>query len=568
MGSTVTITAPKQAGFVANPRAAGSMLDEAARRFGARPAVDFLGRGWSWSEIATLADRAAAGLQQRGVVKGTRVGLCLPNTHYFIVMFYAILKAGGTVVNFNPLYTERELVTQAQSAGTRIMVSLDVPMIQDKISALVAQELLDQVVVCSMAQSLPMLKSWAFRLLKSSERAAIPTTKTYVRFENLIAGQSKPTSVPINPLADVAVLQFTGGTTGVPKAAMLTHGNITTNVQQVLAGSPPLVEAGERIMGVLPFFHVFAMTAVMNLGVAIGAELVLMPRLDIKMLMAAIERKRPTIVPGVPTLFTAISNAAGSGLDLSFIKFCISGGAAISAEAADRFERLSQCSILEGYGLTEASPVVTATPPERIKRNSVGVALPGTVIEIRDAEQPERILPQGEKGEICVRGPQIMKGYLDRPDETAKSMIDGALRSGDIGYLDADGYLFIVDRIKDLILCSGYNVYPRVIEEAAYQHPAVQDAIAIGIVDAYRGHAPKLFVTLRPGAHATEAEILEFLKQHLNKIEIPKAIEIRDSLPKTLVGKLSKKELIAEEAAKPQVIKEFFNDQSTGAKSS
>jgi long-chain acyl-CoA synthetase len=562
------MTAPKPADFVANPRAAGSMLDEAAQRFGARPAVDFLGRGWSWSDIATLADRAAAGLQQRGVVKGTRVGLCLPNTHYFIVMYYAILKAGGTVVNFNPLYTERELATQAQSAGTRIMVSLDVPMIQDKISALVAQGLLDQVVICSMAQALPMLKSWAFRLLKSSERAAIPATKTYIRFANLIAGQSKPTPVAINPLEDVAALQFTGGTTGVPKAAMLTHGNITTNVQQVLAGSPPLAEGGERIMGVLPFFHVFAMTAVMNLGVAIGAELVLMPRLDIKMLMAAIERKRPTIVPGVPTLFTAISNAAGSGMDLSFIKFCISGGAAISAEAADRFERLSQCSILEGYGLSEASPVVTATPPERIKRNSVGTALPGTIIEIRDPEQPERILPQGEKGEICVRGPQIMKGYLDRPDETAKSMIDGALRTGDIGYLDADGYLFIVDRIKDLILCSGYNVYPRVIEEAAYQHPAVQDAIAIGIADSYRGQAPKLFVTLRPGAQATEAEILEFLKSHLNKIEIPKAIEIRDSLPKTLVGKLSKKELVAEEAAKPQVIKEFFNAQDTGAKAS
>jgi long-chain acyl-CoA synthetase len=562
------MSAPTHADFVANPRAVGSMLDEAARRFGARPAVDFLGRGWRWNDIATLADRAAAGLQQRGVVKGTRVGLCLPNTHYFIVMYYAILKAGGTVVNFNPLYTERELAAQAQSAGTRIMVSLDVPMIQDKISALVAQGLLDQVIVCSMAAALPTLKSWAFRLLKSSERAAIPATKSYVRFARLIAGPSKPTPVAINPLEDVAALQFTGGTTGVPKAAMLTHGNITTNVQQVLASAPPLVEGGERIMGVLPFFHVFAMTAVMNLGVAIGAQLVLMPRLDIKMLMTAIERKRPTIVPGVPTLFTAISNAAGTGMDLSFIKFCISGGAAISAEAADRFERLSQCSILEGYGLSEASPVVTATPAERIKRNSVGIALPGTIIEIRDPEQPERILPQGEKGEICVRGPQVMKGYLDRPDETAKSMVDGALRTGDIGYLDADGYLFIVDRIKDLILCSGYNVYPRVIEEAAYQHPAVQDAIAIGIADSYRGQAPKLFVTLRPGAQATEAQILEFLKSHLNKIEIPKAIEIRDSLPKTLVGKLSKKELVAEEAAKPQVIKEFFNDQDADSKAS
>ena len=559
--SSTTIAKPQpMPDFKPIPRAAGTVLEEAARRFGDRPAVDFLGRGWNWREMNALADQAAAGLQQRGVVKGTRVGLCLPNTHYFIVMYYAILKVGGTVVNFNPLYTERELAAQAQSAGTRIMVSLDVPMIHDKIAGLVAQKLLDQVIVCSMAEALPTLKSIAFRLFKSAERSAIPATAPYVRFSALIKGMKAPTPVTIDPLNDVAALQFTGGTTGIPKAAMLTHGNITANVQQVLAGSPPLDEGGERIMGILPFFHVFAMTAVMNLGIAIGAELVLMPRLDVKMLMAAIDRKRPTIMPGVPTLFTAVSTHAGTGMDLSYIKFCISGGAAIASEAAERFERLSKCAILEGYGLSEASPVVTATPPDLVKRNSVGMALPGTIVEIRDPEHPERLMPQGEKGEICVRGPQVMKGYLDRPDETAKVFIDGALRTGDIGYLDPDGYLFIVDRIKDLILCSGYNVYPRVIEEAAYQHPAVQDAIAIGIPDAYRGQAPKLFVTLRPGATATETDILEFLKEHLNKIEIPKAIEIRDTLPKTLVGKLSKKELVEEEAAKPQVIKEFFSD--------
>ena len=536
--------------FTAVARPAGSMLDDAARRFGARPAIDFLGRAYTWNDIAALADRAAAGLQKLGVTKGTRVGLCLPNTPYFVVMYYAILKAGGTVVNFNPLYTEREIAAQIRDSGTTIMVSLDVAMIQDKIGKLAAEGLFQRVIVCSMAAALPPFKGLLFRLFKRKELAKIPAGLPYLRFETLVSGAAKPTPVAIDPAEDIATLQYTGGTTGIPKAAMLTHANVTANVQQVLAGSPPMDEGAERIMGILPFFHVFAMTAVMNFGVAIGAELILMPRLDMKMLMAAIARKRPTIMPGVPTLYTAISNAAGEGRDLSFIKFCISGGAPISVEGAERFERLSKCAVLEGYGLSETSPVVTATPPGGVKRGSVGTPVPGTIVEIRDPEHPERLMPQGERGEICVRGPQVMKGYYNRPDETAKVFVDGALRTGDIGYLDADGYLFIVDRIKDLILCGGYNVYPRMIEEAAYQHPAVQDAIAIGIPDAYRGQAPKLFVTLRPDTTATAEEILAFLRDHLNRIEIPKSIEIRETLPKTLVGKLSKKELVAEETAK------------------
>jgi long-chain acyl-CoA synthetase len=315
---------------------------------------------------------------------------------------------------------------------------------------------------------------------------------------------------------------------------------------------PQVVPGEERILGVLPFFHVFAMTGIMNLGLSIGAELLLLPRPDMKAIMHTIHARRPTFLPGVPTLFTGISIAAeASGkTDLTFIKFCISGGAPLSAEVLDRFERISHCKILEGYGLSETAPVVAFNRPNAIKRGSVGVAVPGATIEIRDPDHPETLLPAGTKGEICVRGPQVMSGYYHRPLETAQTFTDGAFRTGDIGYLDEDGYLFIVDRIKDLIICGGYNVYPRVIEEAAYQHPAVQDAIAIGVPDAYRGQAPKLFVSLRPGATATGPEILKFLTEHLNKIEIPKTVEIRDTLPKTMVGKLSKKELVAEEVAK------------------
>ncbi len=536
------------------PVPAYTMLDQAVARFGSRPAIDFLGKRYHWTEIGQMVDAAAAGLQKIGVARGVKVGLCLPNTPYFVVMYYATLKAGGTVVNFNPLYTEREIENQAKDAGVEIIVSLDLALIQDKIGKLAARGVFKRVIMCSMEAALPGLQALLFRLFKAKELATIPNQSPYITFAALSAIATKPAPVVIDPLSDVATLQFTGGTTGVPKAAMLTHANITANVQQVLASGPPLVEGEERIMGILPFFHVFAMTTVMNLGIAIGAELILLPRLDIKLLMQTILRRRPTIMPGVPTLYTAISNAAqgkdGKGQDLSFIKFCISGGAPIAAEVADRFERLSGCKVLEGYGLSETSPVVTATPVSGVRRGSVGIALPGTVVEIRDPASPQTILAQGERGEICVRGPQVMKGYYNRPAETEAVFVDGALRTGDIGYLDEDGYLFIVDRIKDLILCGGYNVYPRVIEEAAYLHPAVQDAIAIGIPDSYRGQAPKLFVTLQPGATATAAEIKTFLQEHLNKIEIPKDVEIRDTLPKTMVGKLSKKELVAEELGK------------------
>jgi len=291
---------------------------------------------------------------------------------------------------------------------------------------------------------------------------------------------------------------------------------------------------------------------VMNLGLAVGGELLLIPKPDIKLIMAAIYGCQPTILIGVPTLFTAISNAATAAgkTDLTFIKYCISGGAPLPLELTERFERISGCHILEGYGLSETSPVVAINPEAKPKAGSVGTPVPGTVIEIRDPEQPTRLLPQGERGEICIRGPQVMRGYYHRPAETADVMIDGALRTGDVGYLDEEGYLFIVDRIKDLIICGGYNVYPRIIEEAAYLHPAVQDAIAIGVPDEYRGQAPKVFVTLRAGMTATPDELLAFLKARLNKIEVPKLVEIRASLPKTMVGKLSKKELIAEEAEK------------------
>ena len=542
--------APDPAEVFALPREpAFTLLDTAVRHFSANIALDFLGRHYSYAELGRLTDRAAAGLQKLGVAKGVKVGLCLPNCPYFVIMYYAILKTGGTVVNFNPLYTEDEIAAQASETETSLIVSLDVVAIQAKIARLAERGHFSRVIVCSLTAAMPLVKGQLFRLLKRKELASVTQNPPYMTFETLIAGADPLVAVRIDPAHDIAVLQNTGGTTGLPKAAMLTHTNILANVGQARATIDGLQEGQERILAVLPFFHVFAMTAVMNFGLAIGAELLLLPRMDLKLLMRTLRRRRPTLLPGVPTLFTALCNATETARqsELGSIKFGISGGAPIAGETIDRFERLVRRPILEGYGLSEASPVVSFNRAGASRRGSVGQAVVGTVIEIRNPNHPEEILPQGARGEICVRGPQVMLGYYKRPTETAQVFVEGALRTGDIGYLDADGYLFIVDRIKDLIFCSGYNVYPRVIEEVAYQHAAVQDAVAIGVPDEYRGQSPKLFVTLRPGASATAPDILAFLQEHLNKIECPKSVEIRDSLPKTLVGKLSKKELVAEE---------------------
>ena len=537
--------------FAFGPIPAFAMLDDAVRRFGDRPAIDYLGRHWNWAEIGRLVDKAAAGLQKLDVNKGVKVGLCLPNCPYALIMYHAILKAGGTVVNLNPLFTASEIEKYVTDSGTRMIVSLDIAMIHGKIAELAARNIIRQVIVCSMTGALPKAKGILFRLFKGKELAKVPDAAPFISFARLIAGATRPEPVQIDPERDIAVLQFTGGTTGVPKAAMLSHANITVNVKQILDTGTAFVPGGERIIGVLPFFHVFAMTAVMNLGIAIGAELILFPRMDLKQLMAAIFRRRPTILPGVPTLYGAISNAAeAANRKLDFIKFCVSGGAPLAAEIAARFERVSHCQILEGYGLSETSPVATLNPPGAVKSGSVGLPLPGTTVEIRDLNNPATVLAQGERGEICIRGPQVMLGYYNHAAETANAFVDGAFRTGDVGYLDADGYLFIVDRIKDMIIAGGYKIYPRTIEEAAYLHPAVQDAIAIGIPDAYRGQAPKLFLTLRPGSDTTPESLRQFLSEHLSKIEMPCAIEIRDTLPRTMVGKLSKKELVAEEAAK------------------
>lgn len=567
-GGTVTNPIPQGSGAVGPdgggvpapppipPRLLTDLIDGAVRDHGGRIAIDFLGRRWSYAEIGAMVDRAAAGLQAMGVGPGVRFGLCLPNSPYFVILYFAALRCGATIVNFNPLYVEHELRHQIRDSGTTHIAVIDVASIHAKVAAVAEESGIQKIIVCPMTSILPPLLSILYRLFKRDEIARPPRDRRHVPFADLLADPARFRPVTLSP-DDVAVLQYTGGTTGVPKGAMLTHANLTANSRQMVlhlghAGSGP-EEAQDRIMGVLPMFHVFALTTVLNFSVDTAALMILLPRFELKQFLKTAKRTRPTKLLAVPTMLTAINKAAAERpIHFEALDFCVSGGAPLPFDVRQEFERLTGARVVEGYGLSETSPILTCNPCEGgiVKDNSAGIAFPGTTLEIRNLEDMHSLMPTGERGEVCARGPQVMKGYWNKPEETEKVFIDGAIRTGDVGYLDEDGYLFLVDRIKDVIIAGGYNVYPRMVEEALYEHPAVLEAVVIGVDDAYRGQAPKAFVVLRPGKSVTTAQLDEFLATRLSKIELPREIEIRDSLPKTLIGKLSKKELVAEEKAK------------------
>ncbi|WP_425516881.1 long-chain-fatty-acid--CoA ligase [Novosphingobium profundi] len=532
------------------PRLLTDLLDHAVKRHGEWTAIDFMGRRWTYAEIGALADRAARGLQDLGVVKGTRVGLCLPNTPYYVILYFAILRVGGVVVNFNPLYTQREMDHLVADSGAEILVTTDLQVSMPKVGELLGKHKLRRAIVCSFADALPALKKGAFLLFKRRDVIPFPEHDLrYVAYDDLVARAVAPDPVARDP-DDLAVLQYTGGTTGVPKGAMLSHANLTANSAQMVTHVGHMPETQERTLGVLPLFHVFALTTVLNYSIDTAAEMILLPRFEMKSFLKTALRTKPTQFFGVPTLYTALNGQETHGA-FSSVRVCISGGAPLPLEVRHTFEQRTGVRVVEGYGLSEASPIITCNPLEGlVKDNSCGPAFPCTQIEIRDPNDLDRICAIGEKGEVCARGPQVMQGYWNRPEDSAKTMTHGALRTGDIGYLDEDGYLFLVDRIKDVILCGGYNVYPRIIEEAIYEHPMVTEAAVIGIPHPYRGQAPKAFVAVHPGDTLSAEELLEFLRGRLNKIEMPATIEFRDALPKTLVGKLSKKELVAEEDAR------------------
>jgi long-chain acyl-CoA synthetase len=523
-------------------------FDSAVASYPYTSAVDFLGRRYTYEDIDRLVRRAAEGLQKLGVEKGTSVGLFLPNCPYSMIMYFAILKVGGVVVNYSPLYVERELVHQVEDSGTRFMFTLDLKALLPKMEGVRSRTGLEKIIVGSMADILPFPKNLLYPLVKRGDVAPVPRDDHHITFRRLTENGGKYRTVEVVG-DDLAVLQYTGGTTGVPKGAMLTHANLYANAYQCLRWFPGVAHAGERMLTVLPLFHVFGMTTAMNMGVLAAAELVMLPKFEVKQVLETIDKKRPTLFPGVPTMYTAINSHKDlAKYDLSSVKYCISGGAALPVEVKRTFEELTGCALVEGYGLTESSPVATCNPLTGDNRaGSIGLPMPQTVIEIHSLEDPATTVPLGEKGEVCIRGPQVMSGYWNNQEATDAVLTDGCLRTGDVGYMDPDGYTYIVDRMKDMILSGGFNVYPRNIEEACYEHPSVSEAVCIGIPDGYSGERPKVFYTVKPDSTMSPEELQVFLKDRLSKVEMPREVEQRDTLPKTLVGKLSKKELVEEE---------------------
>ena len=528
------------------------LLDDAVAAWPNNFCLSFRGRRTRYRDVARMVDRAAKGFQALGVGKGIKVGLMLPNTPYTVICFYAVLKAGGTVVNINPLYAEREIERQIADSGLCILVTLNMKRLYRKVAARVqGDERLERIVVCSMSDVLRFPEKVLFDLLKRREVAAIPKDDRHLPFDKLIDNDGELDAAAIDPETDVAVLQYTGGTTGFPKAVRLTHANLYANAKQLEMWAPDIRPGEEKILGVLPLFHAFGMTAVMNLGLGIGAELILLPHFKSTEVLATIDQEKPTIFIGVPTMFSALNAARDiADYDLSSLGFCISGGAPLAIDIHRRFEERTGCNLVEGYGLSETGPVCTVNPIDVGRRpGSAGLPLPATVIEITALDNPECVLGLGDRGEVCVSGPQVMAGYANRAKENIDIFRGGRLHTGDIGYLDDDGYLYIVDRIKDLILSGGFNVYPRMVEEVIHLHPAVEEVAVCGVPDRHRGEIVKAFVKLGDGEELTAGDLRVFLKDKLAPFQMPRKIEFRDSLPKTLIGKISKKDLIAEDAA-------------------
>jgi long-chain acyl-CoA synthetase len=525
-----------------------ALLDDAVARFADRPALDYRERRISYRELGDFVDRTAAGLIDLGVGRGSTVALYYPNTPWHPIATFAAARCGARIAQLSPLDAERELIHKLADSGARILFTTRMAGLLPMAQKLLAAGHIDRLIVGDDAE-------WGPSPLPPEPFAQ---TDTCLSFTSLMRRGQKPDTWPQVGVDDVALLQYTGGTTGPPKGAMLTHANLTAAVATVeeWVRGQDLTGSDERVICVLPLFHIYAFSVVMLRSLAAGFELLLRPRFDVETLIRDIEVKRATVFPGVPTMWIAL--AAHPGIDkrdLSSLRFCGSGGAPLPVEVAQRFERLIGQRLGNGYGMTETSAPATGMPRAGAqKAGSIGIPLPGIAVEVVALDDSRRVLGADEIGEFRIRGRNVMAGYWNRPEETRAAFVDGFLLTGDLGYMDEDGYFFLVDRKKDLIISGGFNVYPHTIEEAIFEHPDVEEAIVIGVPDEYRGEAAKAFVKLRAGAPPLTLEALrEFLADKIGRHEMPAALDVRDTLPRTAVGKLSKKELVEEERQRRNV---------------
>jgi long-chain acyl-CoA synthetase len=535
------------------PLALHDMFFQSAERMDKSALADFMGRKYSYAEMADAVRRVAKGLQDKGIGKGDHVGLFLPNVPHYIAAYYGALAAGATVVNFSPLYTVDELTHQVADSGTTILFTVSAAALLPTAIKVLDNSSLKELIVGSVPEALPTVKGWAYRLFKRKEMAAIPADSRITTYTDLLANNGDYAVQPCIPDKDIAQLQYTGGTTGTPKGAMLSHQNITANARQINLLDPesqvnkPGAPSDDRILGVLPFFHVFANATVLNRTINNGGEIVMLPRFEAKAALAAVNRTKITSLPGVPTMYQALLDCPDiEETDFISLRACISGGAPLPAELKARFEALTGAVVIEGYGLTESSGVVSCNPYDGLnKLGSIGQPIPGTDVKLLDKEDPTKPAPEGEPGELAFSGPQVMCGYWGRPEADAEVFVDGYLRTGDVATIDEDGFIFIVDRLKDMIAVGGFKVFPSQVEDVLYKHPSVKEALVIGVPDKYHGEMPRAFVTLQEGASEDGAALTAWLNPKLGKHERVQSVVVMDVLPKTMIGKLDRKALRA-----------------------
>jgi long-chain acyl-CoA synthetase len=529
-------------------------LEETARKYSDATATVFMDDKLTYAQLSALVDRFAAVLQGLGVKKGDRVAVYLANSPQFIVGYYGALKAGAIVVPFNPLYSAREVEHQLKDSGAETMLAMSrfYPIVKQ----VRARTSLKHLILTNIKEYFPPVLRLLFTLAKEKKEGDCQDItgepNTYWLQDLLARAPARPRPVEVLP-NDTAVLLYTGGTTGVPKGAELAHSNVMANAVMCRAWTHDIREAKEIGLVALPLYHSFGMTTCMNLCVLTGGAMLLVPNpRDIPAMMKMINKHHPTLFPGVPTMYVAFNSFPDIGkYDVKSIRACISGAAGLPVEVQTRFEELTGGHLVEGYGLSESSPVTHSNPIfGQNKIGTIGLPFPDTDARIMDLETGTVEMPVGESGELIIRGPQVMKGYWNMPDETAITLRDGWLYTGDIATMDEEGYFKIVDRKKDMIIAGGFNIYPRDVEEVLYQHPKVEEAVVAGIPDPYRGETVKAYVVLKEGETATEKEIIEFCRANMARYKVPRAVEFRKELPKTIVGKILRRMLVEEEKAR------------------
>lgn len=529
-------------------------LQEAGTKYSDKIAIHFMGKELTYHEVYMSSLKFANYLKKLGVKKGDRVAIMLPNSPQSVIAYYGILFVGGIVVQTNPLYVERELEYQMKDSGAKVILTMDI--LFPRVSSIRSNTNLEHVIVTAIKDYLPFPKNLIYPYIQKKQYGIVVNVKhegsNHLFTEIMKAASSDPISVEIDVDNDLALFQYTGGTTGFPKGVMLTHKNLISNTSMCNAWIYKCEQGKESILAVLPFFHVYGMTTVLILAVMQAQKMIILPKFDPETTLKTIHKQRPTLFPGAPTIYIGLLNHKNlSKYDLSSIKSCMSGSAPLPVEVQDQFEKVTGGKLVEGYGLTETSPVTHSNffwDRPRVK-GSIGVPWPDTEGAILSMETGEE-LPPGEMGEIAIKGPQVMKGYWNRPEDTENAFKNGWFLTGDLGYMDENGYFFVVDRKKDMIIAGGYNIYPREVEEVLYEHAAVQEVVVAGVPDPYRGETVKAYVVLKEGANVSEKELNEFARKHLAAYKAPRLYEFRSELPKTAIGKILRRNLVEEEKKK------------------